>query len=100
MFATMETEILAGQGISSTLGRSGCVPTGAAEMIGTAERTGDLGSVMEMVGEFYEEEGERRIRNQMRLLEPAIIVLMGGLVAFVVAAVMLPLFDLSSSTHY
>ena len=100
MFAEMEAEILAGQGISGALAASGCVPTGAAEMIATAERSGDLGSVMEMVGEFYEDEGERRIRSQMRLLEPAIIVVMGGLVAFVVAAVMLPLFDLSSTTHY
>lgn len=100
MFANMEAEILAGQGIANTLATSNCVPTGAAEMIGTAERSGDLGAVMEMVGEFYEDEGERRIRNQVRLLEPAIIVVMGGLVALVVAAVMLPLFDLSSSaTH-
>eukprot|EP00913_Durusdinium_trenchii_P019517 g18347.t1 len=80
MFARMESEILSGQGISGTLSTSTCIPSGAAEMVSTAERSGDLGSVLEMVGEFYEDEGERRIRNQMRMLEPAIIVLMGGLV--------------------
>ncbi len=100
LFAQMEEEILAGRGISHVLAAAKCVPVGTAEMIATAEMSGSLGSVMEMVGEFYEEEGERRIRDLVKLLEPAIIVLMGGLVAVVVASVMLPLFDLSSSSSH
>lgn len=99
LFHQMEREILDGKSIAPILAESSCIPGGASEMIATAERTGNLGSVMEMVGEFYEDEGERRVRDLVRLLEPAIIVVMGSLVAFVVAAVMLPLFDLSSSTH-
>ncbi|MFQ5734636.1 MAG: type II secretion system F family protein, partial [Planctomycetaceae bacterium] len=100
LFDDMESEILSGSGIAPVLSRARCVPAGAAELIATAERTGQLGTVMEMVGEFYEEEGERRIRDQVKLLEPAIIVVMGVLVAFVVSSVMLPLFDLSSSKSH
>ena len=49
-------------------------------MIGTAEHTGKLGEVMELIGEFYEDEGERSIRQAIKLLEPAIIVVMGVVV--------------------
>lgn len=98
LFDRIEAEVLAGKSIAPILASSTCIPGGAAEMIATAERTGNLGMVMEMVGEFYEDEGERRVRDLVRLLEPAIIVVMGAIVAVIVAAVMLPLFDLSSSS--
>ena len=100
LFDQIEEEVLAGKSIAPILASASCIPGGAAEMIATAERTGNLGIVMEMVGEFYEDEGERRVRDLVRLLEPAIIVVMGVIVAFIVAAVMLPLFDLSSSTSH
>jgi len=100
LFEHMEAEILSGRGIAGVLANARCVPMGTAEMVATAEQSGHLGSVLEMVGEAYEDEGERKVRDLMKLLEPAIIVVMGGLVAVVVASVMLPLFDLSSSSSY
>lgn len=100
LFDRMEDEILTGGGMAGVLAKASFVPRGAAEMIATAERSGDLGAVMELVGEFYEDEGERRVRDLVKLLEPAIIVVMGAFVALVVASVMLPLFDLSSTSTF
>ena len=100
LFEEMESVILGGGGISSVLGRTKFIPRGAAEMVATGEQSGQLGAVLDLIGEFYEEEGERRICDQVKLLEPAIIVVMGCLVGFVVASVMLPLFDLSSTSTF
>lgn len=99
LFARLEDEVLNGRGIGKTLTESPLVPRGAAQMVQTAERTGRLGSVLELVGEFYETEGERRLREVAKLLEPAIIVILGVVVAGVVLAVMLPIFDFSSAAH-
>lgn len=100
LFDEMERDILNGTGIAATLAAAPFIPRGAAEMVATAEQSGQLGAVMELVGEFYEDEGERRIRDLVKLLEPLIIVVMGVVVAFVVASVMLPLFDLSSTRSF
>ena len=55
---------------------------------------------MQSVGEFYEDEGERQVHELAKLLEPAIIVFMGVIVAFVVLSIMLPLLDVSTMSHY
>ena len=60
------------------------------------ERAGRRGAGWEMGGEFYEDDGERRVKESMKLLEPAIVVVMGVIVGFIVASVMLPMLDISS----
>ena len=92
----LEEEIMAGRPLSPCLDRSICLPEGTADMIATAEAAGDLGGVLELVGEFYEEEGEQRLRSLVRVLEPVIIIVMGVLVSTIVLAIMLPLLDLST----
>ena len=55
-----------------------------------------LATVTQLVGEHYEEEGEAKLRDVVTLLEPAITVVMGSLVAIVVMAVLLPMFDIAT----
>jgi type II secretory pathway component PulF len=68
-------------------------------MVLTAERTGTLGMVTELMGEHYEEEGESKLRELATILEPLIIVMMGVVVATIVLAVLLPTFDLATKAH-
>jgi type II secretory pathway component PulF len=96
LFKRLGQEVESGRGMSTTLESVSFLPGGAAQMIRTAESTGRLGEVLETVGSFYEEEGERELRQVVKLLEPAIVVVMGVLVSLVVAAVILPLLDVSS----
>ena len=65
-------------------------------MMATAERTGRVAEVLESVGEFYEQEASRRIKRFMVALEPAIILVMGIVVAFVVMSLLLPLLDVTT----
>ncbi|MCA8987693.1 MAG: type II secretion system F family protein [Planctomycetaceae bacterium] len=100
LFDSIETELTNGRKLSVALSQFRFLPSGAYEMIATSERSGDLGGVMELIGEFYEDEGERLVRDLSRMFEPAIIVVMGGVVAMVVMSVILPLLDMSSTSAY
>jgi type II secretory pathway component PulF len=96
LFDDLEESILNGRGLAASLINAGFVPAVAAEMVLTAERTGTLGMVTELMGEHYEEEGESKLRELATLLEPLIIVMMGVIVATIVMAVMLPMFDIAT----
>jgi type II secretory pathway component PulF len=96
LFDDLEESILNGRGLAASLISAGFVPAVAAEMVLTAERTGTLGMVTELMGEHYEEEGESKLRELATLLEPLIIVAMGVVVATIVMAVMLPMFDIAT----
>ncbi|GAB5441608.1 MAG: type II secretion system inner membrane protein GspF [Fuerstiella sp.] len=96
LFARLEDDVVNGRGISAGLATADCIPSGASQMIATAERSGRLAEVVQTVGEFYEEEGERQVRTAVKFLEPAIILSMGVFVSFIVMSVMLPLLDVST----
>jgi type II secretory pathway component PulF len=96
LFKELEEAILNGRGLASSLIKAGFVPAVAAEMVLTAERTGTLGMVTELMGAHYEEEGESRLRELATILEPLIIVTMGVVVATIVVSVMLPMFDIAT----
>jgi type II secretory pathway component PulF len=96
MFTTAEQEILVGEGMGKALLEAQFLPAGAAHMITTGERTGKLASVLQSIGEYYEDEGERNLRVVVKMLEPAIIVGLGGVVGTVVLSIILPLLDVTT----
>lgn len=93
----MQEEVLNGRTISTILNASTIVPAGLSQMVASADQSGKLGTVMQLVGEYYETEGQRKIQELAKLIEPLIIIVMGILVAFVVASIMLPMLDISSA---
>jgi type II secretory pathway component PulF len=88
--------VINGHGMGPTLLEADIVPASAREMLATAERTGNLMEVSQLLGVYYEEEAENRMKQVVRLIEPLITVVMGAVVAVVVLSVMLPIFDLST----
>ena len=100
LFDRLENDVLNGRPLAEGLASAPFVPGGAAEMIATAERTGTLSMVAEIIGEYYEDEGETRLRELATMIEPIIIVVMGIVVACVVLAVMLPMFDFASFAQH
>jgi len=93
----MQEEVLNGRSIGRVLNKAAFVPAGIAQMIGSAEQSGKMGTVMQLVGEYYETEGQRKIQELAKMLEPLIIIVMGVVVAFVVASIMLPMLDISTA---
>jgi len=93
-------EVREGGSLSHSLRQRGEVfPNLMAGMVGTGEETGNLDEMLENIGEYYRRESEEKIGTLTTMFEPAMIVIMGGIVGFIVAAIILPIFNVSSSIH-
>lgn len=96
LLSSIEEKLIDGLPASSAMEDVDFLPTETSQLMLTAERTGRVAEVLEDIGAFYEEEAERRIKRLVVMLEPAIIIVMGVLVAGIVMSVMLPLLDVST----
>jgi type IV pilus assembly protein PilC len=99
LLTELADSVVNGRGMEPPLSAAEIVPTSAREMIVTAERTGNLAEVASMLGSYFEDEAETQMRSLVRLMEPIITVVMGAVVAVIVLAVMLPIFDLSTMSQ-
>jgi type IV pilus assembly protein PilC len=86
-----------GQPLSASLKTSGLVPPLAVDMIEVGESTGALPAMLNSVAEFFEEDVNTRMQATLSLIEPAIMIFMGGFVAFVLISLYLPIFSLADS---
>jgi len=86
-----------GQNLGLTLKKSGQFPPIVVHMITVGEKTGELESMLDHVSHSYEDEVEIRLNTLTSLLEPAMLVLMGGGVAFIVMAILMPIMQMSSN---
>ncbi|MGZ4778317.1 MAG: type II secretion system F family protein, partial [Thermoanaerobaculia bacterium] len=68
----------------------------AVEMIKVGESTGALTEMLSNVSEFYDEEIEARLSRVVAAIEPIILIVMGGVIATLLYAFYLPLFQLTS----
>jgi len=84
-----------GQSLHDGLASTGLVPELALEMIEVGEASGALAPMLSSVSEFYEDEVNTQLANMVALIEPAILVFMAILIAFILVALYLPMFSLS-----
>jgi type IV pilus assembly protein PilC len=84
-----------GQSLHSSLSSTGLVPDLALEMIEVGEASGSLSAMLASVAEFYEDDVNTHLANMVALIEPAILVFMAILIAFILVALYLPMFSLS-----
>ncbi|MBN2494032.1 MAG: type II secretion system inner membrane protein GspF [Deltaproteobacteria bacterium] len=87
--------ITEGESIANPLKRSGEFPPLVIHMIAVGERTGQLETMLEHVAKSYEDQAENRINALTALLEPLMIVFMGGAVGFMVLSILLPILQLN-----
>ncbi|MFA6636155.1 MAG: type II secretion system F family protein [Candidatus Omnitrophota bacterium] len=84
-----------GTTLSAGLERAGVLPAFALNMIAVGEESGDLEGPLTEVASTYEKEVDRAIKVWSSLLEPMLILIIGGVVAFIVFAMLLPIFDIA-----
>ncbi len=87
-----------GESIAAPLKRSGQFPALVTHMIAVGERSGQLEGMLENVSEAYEREVETKLQRMTALLEPVMILAMGGVVAFVVFSILMPIMDMNQFT--
>jgi len=85
-----------GQSLHSSLSTTGLVPDLALEMIEVGEASGSLSAMLASVAEFYEDDVNTHLANMVALIEPAILIFMAILIAFILVALYLPMFSLSA----
>ena len=85
-----------GEGLAASLTARGVVPDVALKMIEVGESTGSLQDMLSSLADFYDEEVETSVGRFVTFIEPALLVLMGVVIAVLVLALYMPLFQLSN----
>ncbi len=85
-----------GQSLSRSLEPTGVVPELAIEMIEVGESSGNLSEMLGHVADFYDEEVNTRLNQLFTYIEPILLMVLAIIVAFVLIALYLPIFSLSS----
>ncbi|MGB8508213.1 MAG: type II secretion system F family protein, partial [Pyrinomonadaceae bacterium] len=80
-----------GRSFTESLEAAGWIPPLALDMIGVGERSGSLKEMLEEVAEFFDKESEVRLEQLTTVLEPAILLVMGGVVVTILLAIYLPI---------
>lgn len=89
-----EESVRDGQGLAAPLDASGVFPPMVVEMITIGEETGALEQLLFKLSTFYDREVEETVTRLSSLVEPLLILVMGGIVGLVIIAVLLPVFSL------
>jgi type IV pilus assembly protein PilC len=94
--AVLETkkEVEKGVPMATPLSRSEYFPIVVSQMVGVGEESGEIGHVLNKMTDYYNSEVEVITTNLTTLLEPMILIVMGGLIGFIAFAVYTPMFSL------
>jgi len=93
---TARTSIREGETVSAPLKASGVFPPMVCQMISVGEQTGALDEMLTKIAVFYEAEVDTAVDTLTSIIEPCMIVVMGGIVGGMVVAMYLPMFKLIS----
>ena len=88
--------IMEGKSVTLPLGKNKYIPDMVTQMIGVGEQTGAMDVMLGKVADFYEDEVEYAVAAMTSMMEPLLMVVLGGTIAFLVIAMYLPIFDLAS----
>jgi len=86
-----------GSGVAAAFSIGGLMPRMTLEMIEVGEATGSLEEMLTQVAEFHEDELDRRLTAITTWVEPALLLVMGGVIAGVVITMYLPIFQLAGT---
>src|SRR5690606_23287794 len=89
---TVRAKISEARTIVQPLAEVGVFPQMVVEMIGVGEATGAMDAMLGKIADFYEDEVDAAVSALTSMIEPILIVFMGGIVGFFVAAMYLPIF--------
>jgi type IV pilus assembly protein PilC len=79
--------------IAAPLAQASIFPAMVTHMVGVGEETGALDAMLDRIAEFYEEQVEASVKALTSILEPIMIIVIGGMVGFIVISMYLPLFE-------
>ena len=87
-------QVKGGKALSSTLSNHKYILSLVPQMIRIGEDSGTLGDMLDKVATFFEDEVDQTVKNLSTIIEPAMMILLGGMVFFMIAAILLPVYSL------
>jgi len=96
---SVKERMLTGDGFSEPLAATGLFAPMMIRMIRVGEETGTLDSSLEQIADFLSEEMDYKVRNMISLMEPSLVIAVGGAVGFVAISVILPMYGLLQSVR-
>jgi type IV pilus assembly protein PilC len=96
---SVKDRMVTGDGFSGPLEATGLFAPMMIRMIRVGEETGTLDSSLEQIADFLSEEMDYKVKNMIALMEPALVIAVGGAVGFVAVSVILPMYGLLRSVH-
>ncbi len=88
------TSVKGGGTISVPLRSSNAFPAMVAQMVGVGEETGALDTMLEKIADFYDSEVEAAVKALTSIMEPVMIIVVGGIVGVIVISMYMPLFSI------
>ncbi len=88
-----------GKTISEPLAETNVFPPMVVQMIGVGEQTGALDAMLSKIADFYDEEVDNAVGALTSMLEPMMMVFLGGTVGFLVVSMYLPVFRMADMIH-
>ena len=89
-----------GEAIAESLKISGEFPADMVQMVAVGEETGNLEGLLDKISNFYDMAVDYNIRKLTALLEPVFLLIVGGIVAFIMASMLLPIFDMMKTLRH
>lgn len=93
----VHNSIKEGESISEPLKKFPVFPPLVVHMVAVGEETGNIDTMLVKVAEFYEREVDDAVDGLAKLIEPLLIVFLGGIIGFIVIALYMPVFQLASA---
>lgn len=91
---SVREELVKGEGLSGPILETKIFPPMLSSMINIGEETGSLDDILAKTADFYDDELEAQIQATTALIEPLLIVVMGIIIATIVLAIMIPMFEM------
>jgi type IV pilus assembly protein PilC len=95
MWRNVYAAVKQGKKVQNQLVRSTLLPKSVVQMIGAGEESGRLAEVLSEISEYYQKALRDAIKAVTSMIEPAMIIVMGGIVGFIAMAIILPIFKMS-----
>lgn len=91
---TIQRDVATGSSLTTSMQSTGVFPTMVLQMSAIGEESGSLDHMLSKAADFYEDEVDEMVKGLSSLLEPIIIVFLGGLIGGIVVSMYLPIFKL------
>jgi len=94
---TTRARVSEGKDLASPLMETAVFPPMVVQMVAVGEQTGAMDQMLNKIADFYEEEVDLAVTTMTKLMEPAMMVILGGIVGGLIIAMYLPIFELAGN---